>query len=226
VTINISGIPVEIFKKNIKNLNLRVKPPEGRVTVSVPRSMSNAEIERFVRSRAAWIEAQVAKCRALPPRSSREYAAGETLYVFGAPHHLQAAPGSKNSLNLADGKAFLTLRPESTAQQRESFVREWYRTLLKAEITRLLPKWERITKLTASSWQIKDMSTRWGSCNTRTGKIWLNLQLSKAPLPCLEYVILHELLHLVEPGHNKNFYALMDNFMPEWKNLKAELNGQ
>ena len=127
---------------------------------------------------------------------------------------------------LSGGKAILTVRKESTAQQREKFVREWYRELLKAEITRLLPKWEKVTGLKATGWQTKYMTTRWGTCNIKTGKIWLNLQLAKKTPECLEYIILHELIHLVEKTHNEKFISLMDKYMPMWREVKTTLNGQ
>jgi len=123
-------------------------------------------------------------------------------------------------------KAVLTVRRESTPEQREAFIREWYRGLLKEEIAGRLPKWENKTGLKASGWQTKYMTTRWGTCTRKTGKIWLNLQLAKKTPECLEYVILHELVHLVEKTHNKRFVSLMDKYMPMWREVKATLNGQ
>jgi len=222
----ISGIPIEVCKKNIKNMHLYVKPPNGNVMVSAPLSMSDEAIERFVRTKINWIKKQVAKFDNQPRQSEREYISGETLYVWGKQYFIQTEYGNKNLLVLSGDKAILTIRKESTAEQRESFVREWYRILLKAETTRVLPKWEKITGLKSSSWQTKYMTTRWGSCNTKTGKIWLNLQLAKKTPECLEYVILHELIHLVEKSHNDRFIALMDKYMPMWREVKATLNGQ
>jgi len=224
--LNISGIPVEVCKKDIKNMHLYVKPPNGIVTVSAPLSMSDEAIERFVRTKTSWIKKQVAKFDNQPRQSEREYVSGETLYVWGKQYYLQIEYANKNSLTLSGDKAMLTVRRESTAEQRENFVREWYRGILKAEIVRLLPKWEKITELKASGWQTKYMSTRWGTCNTKTGKIWLNLQLAKKTPECLEYVILHELVHLVEKNHNERFVSLMDKFMPMWREIKVTLNGQ
>lgn len=222
----ISGIPVEVCKKNIKNMHLYVKPPNGTVMVSAPLSMSDEAIERFIRTKISWIKKQVAKFDDQPRQSEREYISGETLYVWGKQYFIQTEYGNRNLLILSGDKAVLTIRKESTAEQRESFVREWYRVLLKAEITCVLPKWEKITGLKPSSWQTKYMTTRWGTCNTKTGKIWLNLQLAKKTPECLEYVILHELIHLVEKSHNDRFIALMDKYMPMWREVKATLNGQ
>ena len=224
--LNISGIQIEIYKKDIKNMHLYVKPPNGYVTVSAPLSMSDAAIERFVRTKASWIKKQVIKFDNQPRQSEREYVSGETLYVWGKQCYLQTEYGNKNSLVLSGDKVILTVRKESMAEQRECFVREWYRVLLKAEITRQLPKWENITGLKATCWQTKYMTTRWGTCNTKTGKIWLNLQLAKKTPECLEYVILHELVHFVEKSHNERFTSLMDKYMPMWREIKATLNGQ
>lgn len=224
--LNISGIPIEVCKKDIKNMHLYVKPPNGNVTVSAPLSMSDEAIERFVRTKTSWIKKQVANFDNQPRQSEREYVSGETLYVWGKQYYLQTEYGPKNSLVLSGDKAVLTVRKESTAEQRESFVRGWYRELLKAEIGRLLPKWEKITGLKATGWQTKYMTTRWGTCNIKTGKIWLNLQLAKKTPECLEYIILHELVHLVEKSHNERFVMLMDKHMPMWREIKITLNGQ
>ncbi|MDR2399895.1 MAG: M48 family metallopeptidase [Endomicrobium sp.] len=147
--------------------------------------------------------------------------------MFGARNTiLQTEYGNKNKLVLSGDRALLTIRKESAAKQRENFVREWYRSLLKAEIVRLLPKWEKATGLKTSSWQTKYMTTRWRTCNSKTRKIWLNLQLAKKTPECLEYIILHELAHLVEKKHNKRFSSLMDKYMPMWRDIKTTLNGQ
>lgn len=224
--LNISGIPIEVFKKGIKNMHLYVKPPNGNVTVSAPLTMSDEAIERFIRTRISWIKKQVGMFDNQPRQSEREYVSGETLYVWGKQYFLQTKYDSRNSLMLSADKAVLTVRKESTAEQRDNFVREWYREMLKAEISRLLPKWEKITGLKATSWQTKYMTTRWGTCNTKTGKIWLNLQLAKKTPECLEYIILHELIHLIEKKHNERFIALMDKYMPMWREIKVTLNGQ
>jgi predicted metal-dependent hydrolase len=222
----VAGIPIEVCKKNIKNMHLYVKPPDGHVTVSAPLAMSDVAIERFVRTRTSWIKKQVAKFDNQPRQSEREYVSGETLYVWGKQYYLQTEYGGKNALVLSGEKAILTVRKESTPEQRDNFVREWYRELLKAEIARLLPKWEKATGLKVSGWQTKYMTTRWGTCNTATRKIWLNLQLAKKTPECLEYIILHELVHLIEKKHDERFVTLMDRYMPMWREVKATLNGQ
>ncbi|MDR2734051.1 MAG: M48 family metallopeptidase [Spirochaetota bacterium] len=222
----VSGIPVEIYKKRIKNMHLYVKPPDGKVTVSAPLAVSDEAIARFVVTKIGWIKIQIRRFDEQPRQSMREYVSGETIYVWGRQYYIRTEYGNKNSLVLSGDKAILTVRRESTAAQRESFIREWYRRQLKAEIERLLPKWERITGLQCASWQTKYMTTRWGTCNAAARKIWLNLQLAKKTPECLEYIIVHELMHFIEQCHNERFMALMDTYMAMWREVKSTLNGQ
>ncbi len=221
----VSGIPIEIIKKNIKNIHLSVLPPDGKVRVSAPTTVSNESLEMFVRTKICWIRKQQEKFENQPRQSERQYVSGETLYLWGKQYFLQVEYSYKgNSLILDGDKAILTVRKESTVKQRESFVNEWYRERLKSEIERLLPKWETATGLKCSSWQTKYMTTRWGTCNTQTKKIWLNLQLAKKPIECLEYVILHELAHTKVKNHGTYFVSIMDKYMPYWRETKKKLN--
>ena len=224
--LNISGIEIEINKKDIKHLHLYVKPPNGRVSVSAPLSMPDEAIERFVRIKLSWIKKQREKYETQPRQSKREYLSGESFYVMGKQYYLQVNYGFKNSLLLSGNKAILTVRKESTIKQREHFVREWYRELLKIEINKYLPKWEEKTGIKCTDWQTKYMTTRWGTCNRTQGKIWFNLMLAKKTPECLEYVILHELLHFEEKNHTERFISLMDKYMPLWREIKNSLNGQ
>lgn len=223
--IEISGIQIEIQKKDIKNLHLSVLPPDGEVRISAPMHLSDESITMFVRTKIGWIKKQQEKFERQPRQCEREYISGETLYVFGQQYFLRVEYSYKgNSLVLSGNDAILTVRKESTAKQRENFVNEWYREQLKAEIAQLLPKWETVTGLKCSSWQTKYMTTRWGTCNTQTKKIWLNLQLAKKPIECLEYVILHELAHTQVKNHGADFGAIMDKYMPYWRDIKKTLN--
>ncbi|GMO32407.1 MAG: SprT family zinc-dependent metalloprotease [Termitinemataceae bacterium] len=222
----VAGIEVRVQKKDIKNLHLYVKPPVGAVTVSAPLSMSEDAIERFVRTKVSWMRTQQAKFAGQLRQTQRQYVSGETLYLWGKQYFLSVDYGNRNALALDGNSAKLTVRKVSTALQRDSFVREWYREQLKAEITRLLPKWETTTGLHCDSWQTKYMTSKWGTCNIATRKIWFNLQLAKKPIECLEYIIVHELLHLRVKNHNAEFTALMDKFMPYWREVKNKLNAQ
>ena len=213
--IEISGIKIELQKKDIKNLHLVVVPPDGKVRVSAPMHLSDESIRMFVRTKLGWIKKQQEKFQNQPRQSEREYVSGETLYVFGKQYFLHVEYSYKgNSVVLNGNEAVLTVRKESTAKQRDAFVNEWYRSLLK----------KKITGLYCDSWQTKYMTTRWGTCNTNTRKIWLNLQLAKKPMECLEYVILHELAHLKVRNHGKDFIAIMDQYMPYWRETRKLLN--
>ena len=223
--IEISGIKVEILKKKIKNMHLYVKPPEGHVEVSAPLHMSDESIALFLRTKLGWIRKQQERFNAQERQSAREYVSGETLYLWGEAYYLNVRySGKGNSLIIAGDEATLTVRENSTAEQRSRWVNEWYRVQLEEKIQKYLPKWETITGLSSTSWQTKYMTTRWGTCNTSTGKVWFNLQLAKKPIECLEYVILHELIHLRVKNHGQDFVDLMDRYMPYWRDIRKKLN--
>lgn len=223
--IEVAGIPIEVNRKNIKNLHLSVLPPDGRVRVSSPMDLSDESVFMFVRTKLSWIKKQKEKFDMQPRQSERQYVSGETLYVFGKQYFLRVEYSYKgNSLVLSGNDAILTVRKESTIKQRENYVNEWYRKLLKEKIALYLPKWEKITGLYCDSWQTKYMTTRWGTCNINKKKLWFNLQLAKKPPECLEYIVLHELAHLKEKTHNKDFVAILDSYMPNWREIKQKLN--
>lgn len=221
----ISGIPIDIQKKNIKNMHLQVKPPDGHVVISAPSSMDDKVIEVYARTNFSWIKKQIEKFQQQPRSAKRQYVSGETMYIWGKQYYLSFVPDSqKNSFEIQGDKVILSMREDSTVKQRENYVREQYRQFLKVEIERLLPKWEKITELHCESWQTKYMVTRWGTCNTEKKKLWFNLQLVQKPIECLEYVILHELIHLRERTHNSTFIAYMDMYMKNWRAVRKELN--
>ena len=223
--LEIAGISVKIIKKDIKNMHLYVKPPDGHVEVSAPQHLSDDSIAMFVRTRVGWIKKQQEKFRVQPRQTEREFISGETLYVWGKQFFLQVEYSNRgNALELSGDRAILTVRKESTPQQRENYINEWYRERLKAEIEKRLPKWEDLTGLHCSSWQTKYMTTKWGTCNTSTGKIWINLQLAKKPFECLDYVLLHELAHLRVKDHGAEFTVILDEYMPFWREIRKKLN--
>lgn len=221
----VSNISVEVIRKNIKNMHLAVLPPDGRVRVSAPTQLTDEAITMFVRTKLGWIKKQQEKFQQQPRQSERQYVSGETLYVWGKQYFLQVEYSYKgNALILSGDKAILTVRKESSPKQRGSFVNEWYRSLLKQEAAKYLPKWEKTTGLYCSSWQSKYMTTKWGTCNPTSKKIWLNIQLAKKPIECLEYVILHELAHLKVHNHGPEFTAILDQYMPYWRDHRRRLN--
>ena len=221
----IDGLTVEIQKKKVKNINLAVLPPDGRVRISAPRRVSEEYIVNFVRSKMDWIQKQRDKILKKAIIVNREYVTGEKIYLFGEEYTLQTLPATgKARVTINGNTAYLETKNGSTAADREKTVNEWYRRLLKEQIRKYLPKWEKITGLHPTEWQIKNMKTRWGTCNTVSGKIWLNLQLAKKPFVCLEYVILHELTHLRIRNHGKDFIEAMNRYMPEWQAIKEKMN--
>jgi predicted metal-dependent hydrolase len=222
----VAGIEIRIDRKNIKNMHLYVKPPNGTVSVSAPMDMSDDTIECFVRAKISWIKKKQAKFKGQVRQAKRKYVSGETLCLWGKQYFLQVDYGGRYALELSGNTALLTVRRESTVKQRDSFVREWYRMQLKEEIARLLPKWEVAMGVKCALWQIKYMKSKWGSCNSAKRKILLNLQLAKKPVKCLEYVIVHELIHFFVRTHSADFKALMNKYMPFWKEVKKTLNDQ
>jgi len=220
----IDGIDVRIDRKRIKYMHLYVRPPDGIVSISAPIRVSNIAIERFVRSKIDWVRKQRERFAQQPRQSPKQYVSGETLYLWGKRYSLQVDYGSRYSISLVNDTAILTVRPNSTTAQREKFVKEWYRERLKEEVTRTLPKWEAVTGLKCDSWHTKYMTSKWGTCNITKRKIWFNVELAKRPIECLEYIILHELAHLRVRNHNAAFAALLDKYMPFWRDVKKRLN--
>lgn len=222
---NVAGIDIEVIKKEIKNMHLSVLPPDGKTRVSAPLSTSEDAIELFVVSKIGWIKKQIAKYQQQPRQTEREYVSGESHYFFGVRYKLDIRYTNGNSkVELQGNKMLFTIRPESTTQQRAATLNEWYRKQLRSKLPPLFDKWEQTIGVHADDVKIKDMLTKWGTCNTIDKRIWINLQLAKKPLRCLEYVVVHELVHLREKSHNTNFILMMDEYLPDWRARREELN--
>lgn len=222
--ITVSGIDVIIEKKNIKNMHLYVKPPVGKVSVSAPIAISEKAIENFIRLNLGWIKKQQEKYLNQPRKAERKYVSGETYYIWNKQYFLEFQPSKKRYFKIEGNKLILGMKKDSTVQQREKFVRKEYRRILVEQLFRLIPKWEEITGLKCESWNTKYMLTKWGSCNSFAKRIWINLQIVEKPLECLEYVVLHELIHLKVSNHGKDFTSELERFMPDWKERKKSLN--
>lgn len=221
----VSNIEIQVIKKNIKNMNLSVLPPTGTVRISAPLNTSDEHIRQFAVSKIAWIKKQIEKIENQPRLAEYEYVSGESHYLWGCGYRLELRFSNKaNSVELKGNNLILTVRDKSTQKQREKVINEWYRSELKNRIPFLLQKWEPIIGVKANSWGVKNMKTRWGSCNTKDKRIWINLQLAKPPINCLEYVMVHELVHLLEKNHTPAFIGYMDKFLPDWRVTKGELN--
>ena len=221
----ISGIPIDVQKKNIKNMHLQVKPPDGHVVISAPLSVDDKAIEAYARTQLSFIKRSIVQFQDQPRASKRQYVSGETMYIWGKQYFLVFKPNNqKNSLEIQNQNIILSMSAKSTVKQRDAYVKEKYRKILKEEIEKRLPKWEVQTGLKCNSWQTKYMVTKWGACSTDKKKLWFNLQLAQKPYACLDYIILHELTHLLTRKHDATFIAHMDRYMPNWREVRKELN--
>lgn len=221
----VSDINIEVQKKNIKNIHLSVLPPDGKVRISVPLSAKEETIRLFAISKIGWIKKQIDKFQNQQRQTEREYVSGESHYVWGRRYRMEIRHNNRNNVEIKGNKLILTVREFSTTQQREKIMTEWYRKQLKEKLPELVEKWEEIIGVKAETVRVKNMLTRWGTCNTKDKRIWINLQLAKKPIECLEYVIVHELVHLLEKSHNSVFVDYMDKFLPDWRVTKDLLNG-
>lgn len=221
----VSDIIIEVQKKNIKNMYLSVLPPDGKVRISAPVSTRDELIRNFAISKIGWIKKQIYKFEKQRKQTERKYVSGERHYVWGKPYRMEIRYNHRNNVEIEGNKLILTVRKSSTIQQREKVMTEWYRKQLKDKLPELVKKWEEIIGVQAESIRVKNMLTRWGTCNVKDKRIWINLQLAKKPIECLEYIIVHELVHLLEKSHNSVFKGYMDKFLPDWRITKKILNG-
>ena len=215
----VEDIDVQIVRKKIKNLHLRVYPPDGRVRVAAPLYVNDDEIRHVVLTRLDWIRKQQVRLANQPAPVQHEMISGECHYYLGEPFSLDVIERhGKHEVVLKNNSALLLyVRPDTCVDKRALVLTEWYRQQIKAMIPELIQKWEPIIGVRVDEWGIKKMKTRWGTCNIGASRIWLNLELVKKPMVCLEYVLVHEMVHLLERYHNKNFRDYMDRFMPDWR---------
>ncbi len=221
----IADISIDVDKKNIKNIHLAVYPPNGRVTLACPENVNNETLRLFVISKLGWIRRQQRMLQKKDRQSERRYVDRETHYFMGRQYLLKVQEGDL-PVRVEKGKKsmYLSVREGSNRTQREKIMNEWYRSQLKAIAAPLFSKWEKKIGVQAEDWNVRSMKTKWGTCNPGSKKILLNLELAKKPVKCLEYIIAHELVHLLERNHNDRFIAHMDHFMPQWKHYREELN--
>lgn len=225
-TLQVQEIEALVTRKAVKNVQLSVYPPNGKVKMTVPTFLGIEAIRNSLITRLGWIRKQQDKFRSQARQSRREMVNGETVYWLGQRYRLNLkytlAPSKviQNRFGYID----LWVKPGSTSFERERLLYEWYREQLKQMIPGLLSKWEAIIGVHAEDWGIKRMKTRWGTCTPDAKRIWLNLELAKKPMNCIEYVVVHELVHLLERSHSARFKALMTQFMPLWNQYRAELN--
>lgn len=223
--IEIRGIPVEVAKKDIKNLHVGVYPPDGHVRVAAPRRLKDDAIRLAVVTRIGWIRRQQARFHRQERQTRREMVSGESHYLAGRRYRLRiierdVAP----EVRLRKRTLEIVARPGSDRARREEILHAYYRKRLHDALPLLIAAWEPLLGVKVSDWRVKRMKTRWGSCNAAARRIWVNLELAKKPAGCLEYIVVHEMLHLLERHHNDNFKDRMQRLLPNWRRYRDELN--
>ena len=223
--LQMGNVVVDVVWKEIKNVHLSVHPPTGRVTVAAPSRMSLDTIRVFAISKLAWIRRHQRVLQEQDRESPREYIDRESHFVWGKRYLLKVLEVDQPALvTVGHSRMTLQVRPNTEPTKRQAIMAEWYREQLKAAVPPLLAKWERLMGVRAERFFVQQMKTKWGSCSPGTRSIRLNTDLAKKPRECLEYIIVHELVHLIEPTHNARFVILMNQFMPKWQFYRDVLN--
>jgi predicted metal-dependent hydrolase len=223
--IELGGIVVDVLKKDIKNVHLSVHPPTGKVRISAPLRMETDTIRVFAISKLHWIKQQQKKLRAQERETPREYLDRESHYLWGKRYLLKVIEKDATpSVELSSSILRLRIRSGASDEKKRFVLDWWYREQLKEALPPLIAKWEQLMGLKVEKFFVQRMKTKWGSCNPRSRSIRLNSELAKKPRECLEYIVVHEMVHLLEPTHNRTFVALIDQFMPKWQFYRDTLN--
>lgn len=223
--IALGNINIDVEQKDIKNIHLSVYPPDGRVRIAAPVKMDLDTIRVFAISKLDWIKKQRESLQGQERETPREYINQESHYFLGKRYLLKVKEHNAAPKVEIDHKYIhLHIRPNTSLEKRKEVIEEWYRAELKRIVPKLIAKWEKKIEVESNEFGIKKMRTKWGTCNTEAKRIWLNLELAKKPKDCLEYIIVHELVHLLERSHNARFVLFMDKFMPKWRFHRDELN--
>ncbi|OPX92540.1 M48 family metallopeptidase [Dehalococcoides sp. UCH007] len=223
--ITLGDLKIDVTYKDIKNVHLSVYPPSGKVRISAPLRLDLDTIRIYAISKLGWIRKQQTKLNEQAREPARDYINRESHYYLGKRYLLEildieAAP----KITLKHSVIEMQIRPDTSTEKRETILDEWYRQRMKEIVPAYIHTWERTLNVNVRDFGIKKMKTKWGSCNRKAGRIWLNLELAKKPRSCIEYVVVHEMVHLLERKHGEKFTFHMDNFLPMWKSLKEELN--
>ncbi|MFA6602111.1 MAG: SprT family zinc-dependent metalloprotease [Candidatus Paceibacterota bacterium] len=224
--LQLGSVEALVVRKPIKNLHLSVLPPNGRVRVTAPANMKDDAIRTLLALRLPWIKKQQAKFTNQERQAKRDYSSGESHYFLGKRYRLEVVYKDEVPVVFLKGrtKIILQVRPNSSVIKRREVVMDWYRKELYIILDSLVTKWQKKIGVKAKSWGIKQMKTRWGTCNHNNKRILLNLELVKKPIVCIEYVVVHELIHLIEKKHNEKFTGLLAKNFPKWRSVKEELN--
>ncbi len=223
--IQLGDVTVNVVMKDIKNVHLSVHPPTGRVTISAPSRMSMDTVRVFAISKLGWIRRQQVKIREQERETPREYLDRESHYVWGKRYLLKVTECERTpSVELKHNRMLLSVRPGTDDSKREAIMEDWYRGQVRQAVPTIVEKWERLIGVKVERIFIQHMKTKWGSCNPVAKNIRLNTDLAKKPHECLEYLVVHELVHMLEPTHNARFIELMDKFMPKWRFFREHMN--
>lgn len=224
-TLSLGDITVDVVWKDIKNLHLSVYPPTGRVRIAAPRDLSVDTVRAYAISKVGWIKRNQKRLVTQPRESPREYTERESHFVWGERLLLEVQHGGRHqSVRRDHRRLILTVRPDASRSERHALVEAWYRKELRIAAISALAQWQNRLAVTANGLFIQRMKTKWGSCNPATGNIRLNTELAKKPRECLDYVLLHELAHLIERNHSHSFHEVLDYALPHWKEMKYLLN--
>jgi predicted metal-dependent hydrolase len=215
---------VTVIRKAIKNLHLAVYPPDGHIRLAAPIETPESVLHAAVAKRLGWIRAQRARFAGQPREPRREFIDGETLWLFGRRYRRRVVVAARGHGVRVHGR-FLELRCGQNASRaaKQAVVEAWWRTQLRDMAAPLIEQWSGNLGVAPSNWRVRTMKAKWGSCNSKTGRIWLNTELARKPRRCIEYVVIHELAHLAERRHGPEFQALMDHFLPDWRSRRTEL---
>jgi len=223
--LRLGDFAVDVVFKDIKNVHLSVYPPTGRVRISAPSRMNLDTIRVFALSKLAWIRKQRRKLREQEREGPREYLDRESHYVWGKRYLLETREAdAPSSVELKHSRMLLRVRPRTDERAREALVEEWYRDQIRAAVPALLERWQQLIGVKVERLFVRRMKTKWGSCNPRARTFRLNTELARKPAECLEYIVVHEMVHMLEPTHNAHFAALMDQLLPSWQFYRQELN--
>ena len=223
--LQLGELSVDVVRKAIKNVHLSVYPPTGRVRIAVPSDMDMDSIRVFALSKLSWIRRQQRKQLAQKREPKREYIERESHYLWGKRYLLNVIEKDlPPTVETKHRRILLTCRPGVDAQRRESILQQWYREQLHSAMPAVVSKWEKAVGVEVAVWQVRKMKTKWGSCIPSRAKIIVNLELAKKPKECLEYIVAHEIVHLLEPTHNERFKSLMNLFVPQWREHRKALN--
>ncbi|MCC9175455.1 M48 family metallopeptidase [Arthrobacter sp. zg-Y179] len=223
--LTVAGLDVEVVYKDIKNMHISVYPPEGGVRVAAPHRTSKEAIRLAIVQRLSWIKRQREQLRSAARQTERKMVSGETHYVWGQRYLLDVSKSSgAYGVEIKGGTLWVVTPPETDARGRFGALDRWYRRELKAALPAILEKWQSILGVEADKFIVRRMKTKWGTCVSASRTIWLNPELAKKAPRCLEYIVVHELVHLRERGHGEKFVALMDKVLPDWRARRDELN--